>query len=163
MTAFIELWPPILAKRPPARGLATKSVSFAEGTRGQKARSMGRLPAAAAADFAALAGEEVRTCSLRLHSHHVLSSRTPCGVWIRMHAMHCCESRVSSLRLSWFNAQDAFISRFVSRIVCAKPLLTRPWPSGTGQHAAASNLGATPRTMSGPVPSHCFHRCAPGL
>ena len=59
MAAFVELWPPILAKRPPSRALATKSVSFAEGTRGQKAVSTGRLPAAAAADFAALAAEEV--------------------------------------------------------------------------------------------------------
>jgi hypothetical protein len=83
MAAFIELWPPILAKRPPSRGLATKSVSFAEGTRGQKARSIGRLPAAAAADFAALANEEVHAL-VCLHIHDDL--RSTISVYNRTHA-----------------------------------------------------------------------------
>ncbi len=68
---FAGLWPPVLAKRPPSRSLGAKSVSFAEGTRGQKPPSNGSLPeAAAAADIAALAEEEVRgllACQRTVH------------------------------------------------------------------------------------------------
>ena len=50
---------------------APSRCPFAEGTRGQRAPSNGRLPEAAAADIAALADEQVRTPVACRHTDRV--------------------------------------------------------------------------------------------
>ena len=59
--AFAKLQPPVLAKAPSARGLAAKSVSFAEGTRGGPGAvpSGSALPAMRAVDFLEIEHQKV--------------------------------------------------------------------------------------------------------
>ena len=105
IASFAELWPPVLAKRPPSRSLGAKSVSFAEGTRGQRAPPNGSLPeAAAAADNAALAEEEVRVLMACQHTVHVAwqadswirsasqSQQSPDEAFVPMAGAHCDRS-----------------------------------------------------------------------